>query len=85
MNETTFRIATQHEYQRVEAAYVAWGYRGGVAPADVLYIAERGEELIGAVRRSPEHGTTVLRGMYVAPGEQRGLDVLVMRRPPLNR
>jgi GNAT superfamily N-acetyltransferase len=71
MSDTQVRIARTEEHPRVEAAYAAWGYRGGVGAGDILYIAECGVRLVGAVRRSQEHGTAVLRGMYVAPGEQR--------------
>jgi len=69
--EATFRIARPGEYSRVEAAYAAWGYGGGVSPEDVVYIAEKGEELVAVVRRTPEHGIVMLRGMYVTPELQR--------------
>ena len=71
MSDVTLRIATPAEYPRIRAAYTAWGYNGGVAPDDVVYIAERGEALLGVVRRTLEHEVTMLRGMYIAPTEQR--------------
>jgi N-acetylglutamate synthase-like GNAT family acetyltransferase len=71
MSGVTFRIANQSEYPRIEAAYIDWGYTGGVTPDDVIYVAERGEILVGIVRRTSEHGLTMLRGMYVAPAERR--------------
>jgi GNAT superfamily N-acetyltransferase len=66
-SDVTIRVATPTDYERVRAAYAAWGYDGGVSPADVVYVAERGTELTGVVRRTREHGTTMLRGMQVAP------------------
>jgi GNAT superfamily N-acetyltransferase len=80
MTQATFRIATPDEHQRVEAAYATWGYRGGVGPGDVVYVAERGAALLGAVRRTLEQGVVLLRGMYVAPSEQRrGLGTGLLR------
>ena len=67
----TFRIAGSADYPRIETAYAAWGYRGGVSPQDVVYVAERGRELLAAVRRTHEHGVVMLRGMYVATELQR--------------
>jgi GNAT superfamily N-acetyltransferase len=63
----TIRIATPDEYERVRAAYLAWGYDGGVSPTDVVYVAERDTELVGVVRRTREHDVIMLRGMLVAP------------------
>jgi GNAT superfamily N-acetyltransferase len=71
MTDATFRIASSTEHPQVEAAYAAWGYHGGVAPGDVVYIAERHGAFLGAVRRTLEHEVTMLRGMYIAPAEQR--------------
>jgi GNAT superfamily N-acetyltransferase len=78
--DATFRVASLAEYSRIEAAYVAWGYRGGVASDDVIYIAERGTAVLGAVRRTLEHEVTMLRGMYISPAEQRrGLGSRLLR------
>lgn len=71
MTVITVRIGTVGDYSRVQAAYDEWGYQGGVLPQDVLFIAEQGSELVGAVRRAQEHGVTMLRGMQVAPAWQR--------------
>jgi predicted N-acetyltransferase YhbS len=80
MSDATFRVAGPADYLRVETAYVAWGYRGDVAPEDILYVAERDGELLGAVRRTKEHGSVLLRGMYIAPAEQRrGLGTQLLR------
>ncbi len=67
MSDATLRIATPAEYPRIEAAYRAWGYRGGVSLEDVIYLAERGAGLVAAVRRTQEYGVVLLRGMHVAP------------------
>ncbi len=80
MSGASIRIADPADYPRIAAAYQDWGYRGGVAPNDTLYIVERRGELIGAVRRTFENGVTMLRGMYIAPAEQRqGLGLKLLR------
>ncbi len=50
----------------VLAAYDKWEYRGGIGENDIVWIAEKGTELIGAVRIAHEESTLVLRGMRVA-------------------
>jgi GNAT superfamily N-acetyltransferase len=70
-SDVTIRIAAPAEYERVRATYAVWGYGGGVSPADVIYVAERGAELTGIVRRTREYGVTMLRGMQVAPTWRR--------------
>ena len=61
------RIAGVSEYPRLGALYELWGYRGGIAAADVVFVAQRGDEVVGIVRRANEGGITMLRGMHVAP------------------
>jgi hypothetical protein len=67
----TVRLAALDEYARVRSAYAAWGYDGGLSADDVVYVAVRGTEMVGAVRRTREHGVTMLRGMRVADAWQR--------------
>lgn len=74
MSDITIRIARPGEHARALAAYEAWGYGGGVQPEDAVYLAEADGELAGVVRRTREHGVTMLRGMQVAP-EWRGRGV----------
>ena len=69
--ETTVRLATASEYASLAALYETWGYRAGIAAADVVYVAERSEAVVGIVRRSREEGLTMLRGMYVSPSARR--------------
>jgi GNAT superfamily N-acetyltransferase len=69
--DITFRIARSREYPRIAEMYAGWGYRGDVSPEDVLYVAERGTQLVAAVRRTQEHELVLLRGLYVAPALQR--------------
>jgi GNAT superfamily N-acetyltransferase len=71
MSDEIIRIARSEEYAHVLQTYEAWGYGGGVQPDDRIYIAEVDGELAGIVRRTREHGVTMLRGMQVAP-ERRG-------------
>jgi GNAT superfamily N-acetyltransferase len=71
MTEATIRIARPEEHARAREAYEAWGYGGGVLPDDVVYLAEVDDELTGIVRRTVEHGVTMLRGMHIAPERRR--------------
>lgn len=38
---------------------------------DLVYLAEDNGALVGVVRRTQEHGVSILRGMNVAPAYQR--------------
>ena len=51
---------------RIARAYEAWGYREGIKPEDIAWLAMSGEDLIGTVRVAPENDTLVLRGMRIA-------------------
>ena len=64
-------IAGSNDISRIAAAYIEWGYGGGIAPDDTAWAAEAAGELIGVVRVAPEHGTLVLRGMRIAEQWQR--------------
>lgn len=80
MSEITIRIARPDEHARALAAYEAWGYFGGVQPENVVYLAEADGELVGVVRRTHEHGVTMLRGMQVAPEwRRRGVGTRLLR------
>jgi GNAT superfamily N-acetyltransferase len=80
MTEITMRITRAEEHPRVAETYEAWGYGGGVQPDDVAYVAEHVGELIGVVRRTVEHGVTMLRGMQVAPEwRRRGIGSRLLR------
>lgn len=70
-NTTIVRFAEPHEFDRVCAAYAAWGYPARPLESDVIFTAHAGDELIGIVRRTVEHGHLMLRGMHVAPAWQR--------------
>src|SRR6266568_4474501 len=67
VQDVTIRTALRAEYDRARAAYEAWGYHGGILPTDVVFLAERGDEVLGIVRRSVEYDTVMLRGMQVDP------------------
>ena len=76
----TVRLAAPEEYARVRSAYVAWNYDGGVSADDVVYVAVRDGELVGAVRRTREHGVTMLRGMRVPdPWQRRRIGTRLLR------
>ena len=65
------RIAEPEEFDRVCAAYTAWGYPGRPLESDIIFTAYSADDLIGIVRRTVEHGHMMLRGMHVAPEWQR--------------
>lgn len=74
------RIADSRDYDAARAAYAAWGYSGGVLDDDVVYLAERESALAGIVRRTVEHGHTMLRGMWIAPALRRdGIGTALLR------
>lgn len=73
------RLAQASELPRINTAYTGLGYTGKVTPADTVFVAEREHEIVGLVRRTHEHGVTMLRGMYVVAQAQRqgiGSDLL---------
>jgi GNAT superfamily N-acetyltransferase len=74
MGATTVRTAHPEEFDRVRAAYLEWGYGGGVEAGEVVFLAERAGELLGLVRRTREGESLMLRGMQVTP-EARGQGV----------
>ena len=71
MPDTSVRLAAESEHAALASLYEAWGYRAGIAPGDVVYVAERAGTVVGIVRRSREDGLTMLRGMYVRPSARR--------------
>ena len=75
------RVASLDELPRLAEHYAAWGYRGGIAPADVAFVAEAEDGApVGIVRQTVEHGVVMLRGMYVAPDARgRGIGSALLR------
>ena len=71
MRDLRVRIAAPDELERVRTTYAAWGYGGGADSADTIFVAESAGEFLGLVRLTREHGTTMLRGMQVAPSARR--------------
>jgi len=79
MSQTSVRCADPAEHSALTALYEAWGYRGGIAPTDVVYVAERSGLIVGLVRRSYEDGLTLLRGMYIRPSARsEGIGTLLL-------
>jgi len=79
MSQTSVRCADPAEHSALTALYEAWGYQAGIAPTDVVYVAERSELIVGIVRRSREEGFTLLRGMYVEPSARStGIGTLLL-------
>ena len=71
MTSVTTRVVMPPEIDRALKYYAAWGYAGGVNPADVVLLAERDAEWLGLVRVASENGVLVLRGMQVRPDVRR--------------
>src|SRR4051812_4999219 len=71
MSKTLIRIADDVEHSQLIELYRRWGYFAGIAPTDIVYVAEEDERIVGIVRRTLENGTTMLRGMQVDPEYQR--------------
>ena len=67
MLQVNVRVARPSEYGKLGKLYVAWGYTAGIAPADVVFVAELDGATVGIVRRTRESSITMLRGMYVDP------------------
>jgi GNAT superfamily N-acetyltransferase len=65
------RTATPADHASILHAYGIWGYRGGLTPADSVFMAFQGDTLIGLVRMVPEASTIVLRGMHIHPDYRR--------------
>lgn len=58
----------------VQSFYLSVEYDVGVQPDDRLLVARVDRKIVGAVRLCVEHGSLVLRGMYVAE-ERLGLGI----------
>jgi N-acetylglutamate synthase-like GNAT family acetyltransferase len=65
------RQANADELEKVNAFYKSCGYYASANPADVAYVAEDEDSIIGAVRLSIENKIPVLRGMFVDKKYQR--------------
>jgi GNAT superfamily N-acetyltransferase len=64
-------VAPKSAHDTLNQLYLAWGYHGGIAPADIVYVATLNGRAIGLVRRTSEEGVLMLRGMQVDPSCQR--------------
>lgn len=65
------RIADPAEHEALTRLYRSWGYRAGIAPGSVVFVAMLDDLTVGLVRRTVEEGTTMLRGMFVHPEHRR--------------
>ncbi len=65
------RIADAVEHDALASLYRAWGYRAGIAPGSVVFVAMLDDTIVGLVRRTEEEETTMLRGMFVHPEHRR--------------
>ena len=68
------RIVQTSDTKQILALYESLGYRQGIAPRDIVWIAESEGEPIGIVRIAPELGVLVLRACaWRNPGVGAGL------------
>jgi GNAT superfamily N-acetyltransferase len=70
-NEIQFRPATPADRDSINALYGEWGYTGGIAAPDLIWVAATKTGPIGVCRIAPEIGTHVFRGLYITE-RQRG-------------
>jgi hypothetical protein len=61
MSRSIIRVALPGEYELLTELYRRWGYDAGIAPSDVVYVAERAGQAVGIVRRTLENNVTMLR------------------------
>ena len=71
MSHVSIAVAAISDYDVLNRLYLAWGYRGGIAQGDVVYVATMDRRTVGLVRRTSEEGVLMLRGMQVDPDVQR--------------
>ena len=71
MTDVRIDVASPNEHGSLAELYLQWGYDGGIADSDVVYVARAEKQPIGLVRRTRDFGALMLRGMYVSP-DHRG-------------
>jgi GNAT superfamily N-acetyltransferase len=72
-------IAPVAHHGALNELYLAWGYRGGIAATDIVYVATVDGRAVGLVRRTSEEGVLMLRGMQVDPSFRRqGIGTLLL-------
>jgi predicted N-acetyltransferase YhbS len=80
VSRVSIDVARVSDHGALNQLYLAWGYRGGIAPADVVYVATLDGRAVGLVRRTSEEGVLMLRGMQVDPNCRRqGIGTLLLR------
>ena len=63
--------AKPNEYREVELFYNTVGENDVLSPSETIFIAKKGDCIVGAVRLVSEHGVLVLRTLNVAVEHQR--------------
>lgn len=59
------RSAVTTDGSSIEALYSEWGYEGGFSQNDQIFLAQKGEQIIGVVKLTFESNVFVLRGMFI--------------------
>ena len=90
MSEVHVNVAPDEQRAALNELYLRWGYHGGIADSDIVYVARVNGQSVALVRRTFEEGVLMLRGMQVAPEFQRRglgtrlLDRFVADLPPVD-
>jgi len=72
--DPAIRWATPGDFPAALRCYARNGYPGGIAPGDLVLLAERDGDVVGVVRLVEEDGHLLLRGMFLDESERgRGL------------
>ena len=65
LSHESVELVEPEELPSVRVFYEHVGYGGGVQATDQVLVIRVGQKIVAAVRLCEEHGTLVLRGMYV--------------------
>ena len=49
----------------IEALYSEWGYEGGFSQNDQIFLAQKGEQIVGVIKLTFKSNVFVLRGMFI--------------------
>ncbi len=59
------RPAATTDGPSIEALYSEWGYKSGFSQNDQIFLAQKGEQIVGVVKLTFESNVCVLRGMFI--------------------
>jgi len=59
------RPAATTDGPSIEALHSEWGYKSGFSQNDQIFLAQKGEQIVGVVKLTFESNVCVLRGMFI--------------------